>query len=129
MRTMDDVNKEIASYEISMTEAESHMSRLCLERDAIADAEDKKYIDTETGKLAAGMVKLYNVPRNTWISIDRDAQTLTFFDHIDGMYSYCLTPKNEVCHIGANTLVWTYPDLGLYRPDYVFDEDTHDDGE
>jgi hypothetical protein len=48
-------------------------------------------------------VKLYEVPHNTWITTDDGFRV--FFGRIDGMYSYCLTEDNEVCHIKAWTEV------------------------
>jgi hypothetical protein len=47
-------------------------------------------------------VKLYNVPRETWILVGSER---IFFDHIDGMYSYCLTVAGKVCHLAAWTEV------------------------
>lgn len=43
-------------------------------------------------------MKLYDVPRNVWIKV---ANQDIWFDHIDGMYSHCLTPDGKTCHIGA----------------------------
>jgi hypothetical protein len=45
-------------------------------------------------------MKLYDVPRNTWI---KHGDLKLFFHHIDGMYSYCETESGEVCHLQ----VWT----------------------
>ena len=48
--------------------------------------------------------ELYKVRPRSYIKLpwmtglDND---VLFFDHIDGMYSYCLTLKNEVVHLGA----------------------------
>lgn len=59
--------------------------------------------------------KLYNVPRSTWIVLSEDAKVtdMIYFDHIDGMYSYCLCPNGDLVHISANTEV--YP-LDFSRP-------------
>ena len=41
-------------------------------------------------------MKLYEVPPKTWIKI---AGEKIFFDHLDGMYSYCLDEGGNVVHI------------------------------
>jgi hypothetical protein len=43
-------------------------------------------------------VPLYSVPNKSYVQVD--GVTL-FFDHIDGMYSYCMNAANEVVHIAA----------------------------
>ena len=47
-------------------------------------------------------MKLYEVKPRTWIKIDNEK---IFFDHIDGMYSYCLDEGGNVVHINANAEV------------------------
>ena len=47
-------------------------------------------------------MKLYEVPPRTWIKI---AGEKIFFDHLDGMYSYCLDEGGNVVHINANAEV------------------------
>jgi hypothetical protein len=47
-------------------------------------------------------VPLYSVPRKTYIKLKDD---YFFFDHIDGMYSFCLDMNNMVYHIMATTPV------------------------
>ena len=47
-------------------------------------------------------MKLYEVPPRTWIKI---AGEKIFFDHLDGMYSYCLDEGGNVVHISANAEV------------------------
>ena len=55
-------------------------------------------------------MKLYELPRKTYFTIEDDPnQHVYFFDHIDGMYSYCLY-GDEVVHIAA----WT--DVQIVRP-------------
>lgn len=44
-------------------------------------------------------MKLYEVPRRTWVMVDGEK---IFFDHIDGMYSYCLDVGGNVVHISAS---------------------------
>lgn len=44
-------------------------------------------------------MKLYEVPQRTWIMVDGEK---IFFDHIDGMYSYCLDEGGNVVHISAS---------------------------
>jgi hypothetical protein len=52
-------------------------------------------------------MKLYELPRQSYFSIDEDNDhTVYFFDHIDGMYSYCKTlDTDEVFHLTAWTEV------------------------
>jgi len=51
-------------------------------------------------------MKLYELPRKTYFTIDDDAsKQVIFFDHLDGMYSYCLDENKNVVHIGASTEV------------------------
>ena len=47
-------------------------------------------------------MKLYEVPKRTWIMVDGEK---IFFDHIDGMYSYCLDEGGNVVHISASAEV------------------------
>lgn len=50
-------------------------------------------------------MKLYDVPRKTFIkTITGDTY---FFDHIDGMYSYCTNELDQVVHLAA----WTEVDI------------------
>jgi hypothetical protein len=44
-------------------------------------------------------MKLYEVPRETHIIC---AGVELFFDHIDGMYSFCLDEKGNVVHLSAS---------------------------
>jgi hypothetical protein len=49
------------------------------------------------------VTKLYNLPRRSYFEFNN---LIYFFDHIDGMYSYCLTlAPTEVIHFGACTPV------------------------
>ena len=46
--------------------------------------------------------KLYTVKPKSYIKwLDH----VLFFDHLDGMYSYCLTTDNEVVHVSASAVV------------------------
>lgn len=62
------------------------------------------------------MPQLHNVPNKTWVKIMPDPEEGTkvppsapslpdgeviFFDHIDGMYSYCKKQDGTVCHLVA----------------------------
>lgn len=53
--------------------------------------------------------KLYDVPRNSIISlVDNPKQLLNFF-HVDGMYSFCkLFGTNDVVHLAAWTDVYVW---------------------
>jgi hypothetical protein len=88
--------------------AQAEISRLAEEHAAIQDEEDDE-------RKAEGYIKLYDVPRETWVSLSRDPKTLFFFDHIDGMYSYCLCIDGTLQHIGASTHVLVH-DLALDSP-------------
>lgn len=61
-------------------------------------------------------MKLYKVPNKTWVKVSKkdkvpvastpvEQDTVVFFDHIDGMYSYCLTKEDELVHLAAWTEV------------------------
>lgn len=55
-------------------------------------------------------MKLYELPRNTYFSIEDDPQQkVYFFEHIDGMYSVCYN-NDELFHLAA----WT--DVQIVRP-------------
>lgn len=43
-------------------------------------------------------MKLYEVPAITWIKV---AGERIFFDHLDGMYSYCLDEGGNHVHVAA----------------------------
>mgnify|MGYP003526354614 FL=1 len=57
-------------------------------------------------------MKLYNLPTKTWVRLQEDQQGPPgspnfllgeefFFDHIDGMYSYCKDRNNNRVHLPA----------------------------
>ena len=60
-------------------------------------------------------MKLYNVPRNTWVrtvpglpgkDVPPGAPTIEygeriFFDHLDGMYSFCRKEDGTICHLAV----------------------------
>jgi hypothetical protein len=61
-------------------------------------------------------MKLYELPNKTWFMMMEDAKVppaslagrrkvTYFFDHVDGMYSYCLDQQNNVYHFAAFTEV------------------------
>lgn len=61
-------------------------------------------------------MKLYDVPRKTWVKIVGETKVppagiiadkgeRIFFDHIDGMYSYCTDEAGEIVHLAAWTEV------------------------
>lgn len=47
-------------------------------------------------------MELYNVPNKTKIRIP-ETDDILLFDHIDGMYSYCIDMSGGVVHLAA----WT----------------------
>ncbi len=46
---------------------------------------------------------LYNIPRNTWVETN-DGHRF-YFDHIDGMYSYCKEVGGGISHYSASMKV------------------------
>jgi hypothetical protein len=49
-------------------------------------------------------MKLYDIPEKSKIYTEAsDGSTYVIFDHIDGMYSYCVTEKGAVVHLSAST--------------------------
>lgn len=42
---------------------------------------------------------LYNIPRNTWVETNEGHRF--FFDHLDGMYSYCKEVGGGISHYNA----------------------------
>ena len=47
-------------------------------------------------------MKLYEVPRNTWVmGIEPDCQDEFKLINIDGMYSYCKDKHGNTCHYVA----------------------------
>ena len=52
--------------------------------------------------------ELYKVRPRSYIKLpwmDGLPDDMMFFDHVDGMYSYCLDMNNEVVHISASAQV------------------------
>jgi len=49
-------------------------------------------------------MKLFEVPRETWVKVLQN-EKLYFFDHLDGMYSYCLDENKEIAHLACWTEV------------------------
>ena len=59
------------------------------------------------------MKPLYDMPRKVWVELlddkvtippaSQDPGKIVFFDHVDGMYSFCVTPDDEIVHPAA----WT----------------------
>ncbi len=47
-------------------------------------------------------MKLFEVPNKTYVKVGTDTY---FFDHIDGMYSYCKTMSGETIHLYAGSEV------------------------
>ena len=47
-------------------------------------------------------IPLYSVPNKSYVQVD---DVTLFFDHIDGLYSYCMNAANKVVHIAAWTEV------------------------
>lgn len=54
-------------------------------------------------------MKLYEVPRNTYVKVVDDPNGYYFFDHADGMYSLCTDIDDNIVHLGASTEVEIIP--------------------
>jgi hypothetical protein len=106
-KTEIEIRKQELGDEINVRDAE--LDRLCAEYEEILDAEEEE-------ESLKDRVALYDVPRETWVSLDRSSKSLFFFDHIDGMYSFCLTPMGDLIHVGATTMVRVH-DLDLDTPE------------
>ena len=51
-------------------------------------------------------MKLYDLPRYTYFTLKGDESKEEFYlDHLDGMYSYCLTKNKKVIHIAGGAEV------------------------
>lgn len=64
------------------------------------------------------MTTLYNVPRKTWIKTDL-GENILFFDHIDGIYSFCKDEEGNVVHLSAFTeveIMETEPNVPIDKP-------------
>lgn len=64
-------------------------------------------------------MKLYEVPRNTWVrSIDPRLELTFKLKTIDGMYSYCMDTNGDPLHLSANLDVeLLYDKNNLAQPD------------
>lgn len=49
--------------------------------------------------------ELYKARPRSYVMVPELDNEVIFFDHIDGMYSYCLSLTNEVFHLAAWTEV------------------------
>ena len=48
-------------------------------------------------------MKLYNVPRDTFFTIQEDdSKTVYFLENVDGMFSYCKNEAGNVIHFSAS---------------------------
>jgi hypothetical protein len=45
--------------------------------------------------------ELYKARPRSYVMVPEWDNEVLFFDHIDGMYSYCLNMQNEVTHLAA----------------------------
>ncbi len=124
MRELKEVNTDIDNVGTEVKLLNERKVNLYADREQVIEAHYKAYCESVEGKPADGMVKLYDVPRNSWVSLDKDPRTLFFFDHIDGTYSFCVTMEGHTCHVGATTLVYVHDIPNLYRPDF---EEGHDE--
>jgi hypothetical protein len=67
-------------------------------------------IKIEEWKCSDEVVRLYEVERNSVVSVVGDNNWVLLFDHIDGAYSYCLDLlSGDVVHLAA------YTDVNLWN--------------
>ena len=68
-------------------------------------------------------MKLYQLPRNTYFSLeDNPSQYVYFLDHIDGMYSVCYDGQDNLIHISALAdvqIVRPHPEPVNLNPSFV----------
>ena len=52
-------------------------------------------------------MKLYEAPRGSKIRVlgDIDEGNVLYFDHLDGMYSYCIDSEGNIVHLSASAEV------------------------
>lgn len=71
-------------------------------------------------------MKLYNCSNKTWVKVIQDIKGLpfshnfiipeeVFFDHIDGMYSYCKDKEGNIVHLPA----WSDVEIVVDKQDKV----------
>jgi hypothetical protein len=62
-------------------------------------------------------MKLYEIPKKSKIYEEvSDGSSYFIYDHLDGMYSYCVSEKGGVCHLGR------MQELVEYKDGYKFKE-------
>ena len=58
------------------------------------------------------VTELYKVKPKSYIKLswlpEDDKNSVIFFDHLDGMYSFCLTATNEVVHLHSSSPVFPF---------------------
>jgi len=56
-------------------------------------------------------MKLYEIPNKSKIYEKvSDGSKYFIYDHLDGMYSYCISEKGGICHLGISTELVEYKD-------------------
>ena len=56
-------------------------------------------------------MKLYEIPNKSKIYEEvSDGSKFFMYDHPDGMYSYCISEKGGVCHLGLSQELIEYKD-------------------
>ncbi len=56
-------------------------------------------------------MKLYEIPRKSKIYEKvSDGSSYFIYDHPDGMYSYCVSEKGGICHLGLSQELEKYKD-------------------
>jgi hypothetical protein len=49
-------------------------------------------------------MKLYDIPRHSKIMCElSDGSSFLMFDHLDGMYSFCMSENGNVVHLAGRT--------------------------
>jgi hypothetical protein len=61
-------------------------------------------------------LKLYDIPEKSKIYEKvLDGSSYFIFDHLDGMYSYCISEKGAVIHLSASAPLRKYKDGFKFR--------------
>lgn len=63
-------------------------------------------------------MRLYSIPEKSKIYAEvSDGSTYFIFDHLDGMYSYCVTEKGNIVHLYRGTQLEKFKDGYKLKPD------------
>ena len=65
-------------------------------------------------------MKLYEIPEKSKIYEEvSDGSSYFIYDHPDGMYSYCVSEKGGICHLGLSQELVEFEDGYKFKRDYL----------